>query len=482
MMLFRLLPFGNGSAFLKPIDLRVDATAREVMILGRNSQTGTDAMGSCPKAVFVSRSHLQLCIKGEQIFVKPISREKNAIFMNGQVLDCSQETELHIGDTLLLIGKLDFFNFILKDVTPSPEIIEDDKANDESVSKRARVEVVELLDASPPPFNPSSGASKEDREIVSLLDESDEDISAISILNPIPRAVQEASSSSTIPPAAPQAQAAAAPAAGHDVSVLVNSLLQQYECGICFETMACAVSLSPCGDSFCFTCIASWAAKQHTHCPFCNGAFDIKHALPNRMVDHSAREVLKNDAEALTEWEKRVKAGQEARKAALAPAAVAVQQNVPQLHRFINQRAAGTGLQQPHQYQPEQRNRQRVFGGGIEVLPENEGRSSSSRNRRAPRFGVAQEYQLREAEDEYGARFAGIRAESEVYRWSDGYPTTLPSSFSDASNSHAVPMNSRNRELIMDLTADTDHTSSAARHTPAQGQRQEEPKRYDLYR
>jgi hypothetical protein len=43
-------------------------------------------------------------------------------------------------------------------------------------------------------------------------------------------------------------------------------------------------------------------------------------------------------------------------------------------------------------------------------------------------------------------------------------------------------MNSRNRELIMDLTADTDHTSSAARHTPAQGQRQEEPKRYDLYR
>eukprot|EP01039_Chlorochromonas_danica_P005413 gene5413-5954_t len=99
-------------------------------------------------------------------------------------------------------------------------------------------------------------------------------------------------------------------------SDMVKSLLQQYECGICFETMACVVSLNPCGDNFCYSCIADWAEKRRS-CPLCNTVFDVKQVLPNRLVESSIREVLRNSKEALDAWEARSSEGLVRRKKAM---------------------------------------------------------------------------------------------------------------------------------------------------------------------
>ena len=66
-----------------------------------------------------------------------------------------------------------------------------------------------------------------------------------------------------------------------------EKILRQYECSICYETMALAHSLS-CGDSFCFICISDWAST-HSTCPICQSSFDLKLAIPNKTVTSAIR-------------------------------------------------------------------------------------------------------------------------------------------------------------------------------------------------
>eukprot|EP01031_Cornospumella_fuschlensis_P031900 gene31900-38568_t len=98
-------------------------------------------------------------------------------------------------------------------------------------------------------------------------------------------------------------------------------LLRQYECPLCLEPMACAVSLLPCGDVFCFTCLDEYLTKHcKDHlCPCCQCASgSLADAVPVRLIDSAVRDILLNTGEQnhaqLAIWEERVKTGIEARK------------------------------------------------------------------------------------------------------------------------------------------------------------------------
>lgn len=123
---FRFLPIGNGAEFLKPIDFPVDnhivseeENGLRNFILGRNTRTGTDALGTAPNSQYVSRAHVKVIVRGENhVFAQSIAREEDIVYLNGHVLPSSEETEIHIGDTISLLGRLDYFNFILVEGAP----------------------------------------------------------------------------------------------------------------------------------------------------------------------------------------------------------------------------------------------------------------------------------------------------------------------------------------------------------------------------
>lgn len=305
MATHRLLPYGNGSDYLKSMDFSV-GTGTELTI-GRNVVSAKEDMGTGPNAQYVSRSHLLLTVRNNQIFVKPLAREKGLCYLNGRVLADGAETEMHVGDTVSLLGRLDFFNYVLTDLAPI--VVDCDNSPPKQLSKKARLEmeVVELLE------DDSQGPQHQDHGITPISTQSRQP----SVPSKKVEEVVILDTSSTPEEAPAAAPAPAASSASSGVRAMIASLLQQYECGICFETMACAVSLSPCGDNFCYLCIAEWAAKS-TACPCCNSQFDLKRAVPNRVVENSVREVLKLDQEALTAWEERVTQGLDKRKAALA--------------------------------------------------------------------------------------------------------------------------------------------------------------------
>eukprot|EP01031_Cornospumella_fuschlensis_P032984 gene32984-39893_t len=88
---------------------------------------------------------------------------------------------------------------------------------------------------------------------------------------------------------------------------LNNILLRQYECSICLEPMACAMSLHQCGDTFCYGADVSVLSS---------GGVALLISLPNRMVDNSVREILRQeDPELLALWEQKTQQGLLARKA-----------------------------------------------------------------------------------------------------------------------------------------------------------------------
>lgn len=48
----------------------------------------------------------------------------------------------------------------------------------------------------------------------------------------------------------------------------MNSLGEQFDCGICYEIMHEAVTLMPCLHSFCGGCFSDWI-NRHKDCPHC---------------------------------------------------------------------------------------------------------------------------------------------------------------------------------------------------------------------
>lgn len=266
---FLLVPIGNGSEHMKQVELRSDDGTPKSITLGRNVVTGLDDLdGNVHKqAPYVSRSHVEVCIDGERVTMNPIAKQEKIVHLNG--IACERGVHpLQIGDVISFVGRLNYFNYELRqDVAPPP--------------KRQRTiaptdDVIEILDGPPTTITGSRTISS---DVISLVD-------------------------------SPPTEAVAAP----QVNPVITNLLRQYECPICYESIACAESLNPCGCVYCFSCIMDWSKKNMT-CPTCNTNFDLKTSVPSKLVDNAVRDILKNEAETLKAWEERVQKGLKERTA-----------------------------------------------------------------------------------------------------------------------------------------------------------------------
>jgi len=96
---------------------------------------------------------------------------------------------------------------------------------------------------------------------------------------------------------------------------------QTMECSICFDPIAYAQTLVPCGHVFCYICIMQWIKKGTTNkCPQCNATYNRdKPLIPNNTLDKIIYQFLQNFGPTLRErfpkafydYEKRVKKGKE---------------------------------------------------------------------------------------------------------------------------------------------------------------------------
>ncbi len=333
-----LNPFGNGQTRLNQIELACDGTLPSSCVLGRNSVTGLDQM--CDHIQHVSRSHVLVTCREKKVFIDVVARQDHIVFLNGTACERG-EIEVHSGDELSLLGSLNYFNYKFefhpdKDMLKSPNHTQE---IDEILppSKRQKIETTPPQSVVAPSYQ---------------------------FLSTLP------SSSSTPAPLVPVAPSI--PNSSSSISsekLIIEQLLRQYECEICYEVMACAFSLYPCGDCFCYCCIEDWASSSKKNCPHCQGEFDLKTAIPNKKMDNAVRDLLKNEKEQLESWEKRVEEGLERRKRFMdksVPPVVEAQlpnntqrASILSHFRFVNPTGAA----------PAQRNQPAATSGSLQAYP-----------------------------------------------------------------------------------------------------------------
>jgi hypothetical protein len=279
MMKYQLKPFGKGSDNLKTIEFSTrNATT---YILGRNAATGLDRM--CANVQHVSRNHVIITVRDGKIFMHPVARQDNLVYFNGALCERG-EKEMKPEDTFSLLGSINHFNYKLVLIDSDDDLVEE-----EPTAKKPRISV-------------DDGNS--------VLTERTKELLVVSLDNldgntGIPTKTKELSSSGV----------ESGNVANVNTTIMIDpmhafikQLLRQHECMICYDTTACTYALSPCGDTFCFTCIEEWSRK-HNNCPHCNQKFDIKTAIPSKAIDSSIRTILQQDKSMLEAWECRVGEG-----------------------------------------------------------------------------------------------------------------------------------------------------------------------------
>jgi hypothetical protein len=278
-MKFILKPFGNGANCLNTLEFDHE---NQSLKLGRNSETGLDR--PCEHIQHVSRSHVMMTYRHGKLFMDVISRQDDIVYVNGAVCERG-EVELHTGDEISLLGSIQFFNYRVQKVETSStqelDLPPSKKQKTATDPPKLATPVAAVVPPAPAAQPPVSTTSPEEE----------------------PKKPETATSSSSS-------------SSQNHHHKLLEGLLRQYECEICFEVMACAYSLYPCGDCFCYVCIEDWSknAKATPHCPHCQGTFDLNSAIPNKKNDNAVREILKLDPEQLKQWETRVEEGLQRRK------------------------------------------------------------------------------------------------------------------------------------------------------------------------
>lgn len=68
-----------------------------------------------------------------------------------------------------------------------------------------------------------------------------------------------------------------------------QQVLDQFQCSICFDSMAGSSVVPPCGDSFCYECIRDVAKKPKCKCPVCKSPFDLHRVFLNPLIDNAIR-------------------------------------------------------------------------------------------------------------------------------------------------------------------------------------------------
>ena len=97
------------------------------------------------------------------------------------------------------------------------------------------------------------------------------------------------------------------------VKSITSDLLREFECAICYETMAATCCLSSCGCNFCFQCIKQWYDHSpKAECPCCKEHFVLEVAVANKRFDSIIRSFMTNGQVAKADvdaWETRVSKG-----------------------------------------------------------------------------------------------------------------------------------------------------------------------------
>lgn len=285
MKLF-LKPVGLGAENLNLISFDSNNDGWSI-VLGRNVATGLDS--PCTNIQYVSRNHVQITLRLGRVYMSLVTKQKGVVHLNHEVFE-DVEREIVLGDTISMLGSLNYFNYEYTDEISSSLASGQTGKLVRSSSYREPSKTVEiaLIDlsgghSSPMPARP------------------------VSVMSPAPKPVAASTATSTA------GKTNSTTDSSHDV---INKLIRQYECSICYETMACAFSLSPCGDSFCYTCISDWSEKNNC-CPMCQSAFNLSNSMLNKIVDNGIREILSTDKDMLKEWEDRVTEGLSAWKKSL---------------------------------------------------------------------------------------------------------------------------------------------------------------------
>jgi FHA domain len=275
-----LRPFGLGSNGLKIVSVVFSSTT-EVIVLGRNALTGLD-VSNATHVETVSRRHAEISCRLGKIFLSPKSKQDDLVFRNGSSVPKDTSIEIVYGDKISLVGPKLLFNYELVQGSMSEEMID--------ACYIASLAVKEIT-----PRKRRRIDSAGEGVTISLDSSQPSQQAAFLAAVAVPEAVPSSSSLT------------------NDQNRVANTsakLEEHYECSICCNAMACCHSISPCGDAFCYCCIADWA-KKHKNCPLCNKDFELKASVPNRTIDGIIREVLKAnpDPNVLLEWEDRTLQG-----------------------------------------------------------------------------------------------------------------------------------------------------------------------------
>eukprot|EP01032_Pedospumella_encystans_P023971 gene23971-27124_t len=110
-MKYYLEPFGPGDNILRRVNL-YGATGPEGVMLGRNELTGLIDT-NFPNFQYVSRRHVLVRRRGDQVFIHPHASQEGVVYLNGQ--QCNNvEVELKVNDWFSMLGVKNYYNYTLK--------------------------------------------------------------------------------------------------------------------------------------------------------------------------------------------------------------------------------------------------------------------------------------------------------------------------------------------------------------------------------
>lgn len=368
MVKYVLTPFGQGADYLNRIEIDTEDENVE-LVLGRNPFTGLSD-STRPNFQYVSRRHVLITVQNGVVYMQSVSTQPDAVYYNG--FPCAQTgpRELREGDCLSLLGVKAYYNYFLSRVQCNT-ISRQASATSSSAALNATLTLSEpqlsgnrtqsLGNSSTNGINsngsstnganggnnvgpmPRADLNKSDDVVIlastiepHVVPQADavEVVEVVDLLSPSASgsssssahtvAASTSSAGSTADAALPTAVPKLAPSrSSEDITRdIANRILREYECSICYETIACASSVHPCGCSFCLVCIADWAGQSKTgasanaecSCPNCQGKFAMTNVFPNRLVDNALRAILQNIPQELVAWEERLQQGNERRR------------------------------------------------------------------------------------------------------------------------------------------------------------------------
>ncbi len=295
-----LVPFGNGAKYLNTIKLNRLHDGNQTVMLGRNIETGLDK--SSPNVLYVSRSHVAIKVKGDgKVYLTVLARQERVVSLNGRVMPERMEVEMSIGSRFSLLGSIEWFNYELITATSYAQL----KASTSSSSQQQEMSPVlipQVTDGESSNKRKRESAEIEQVAVVGSEDEQQHTSKRVKI----PAIVTN--DAEMVP-----TQQITSNGNGMLPKNVVHGLFHQFDCPICYDTMASVCTLAPCGCNFCYHCIETWyCVKRKNICPCCNQKFELPKAVSNKRMDTVIRDFMKAMSvpkEDMDNWEDRVLVG-----------------------------------------------------------------------------------------------------------------------------------------------------------------------------